>query len=205
MAETHAQYVVHVRPSPDSAGGRILATITAEPGLTATAIAARLGTRAWKVLQRTRDLRRRHQAIAVRAVVHCEARGYPLPQWTWYPAPAPAARRVVSVTRCETPVSHDRRCQAKLVEQIDALGRVSWSCPACVRRAQGFCRTCPRPTPARKSSKGRPAWFCTHCASQRSRRLGVRKRTYTDAQKQRTRERKRERARQGVTAQAARP
>lgn len=36
-------------------------------------------------------------------------------------------------------------CGAELVERRDLIGRLSWDCPACARRAAGICADCPRP------------------------------------------------------------
>lgn len=56
--------------------------------------------------------------------------------------------------RC--PLTH---CRAQLVERVDRLGRLSWTCPWCVRRKAGVCRHCPRPVDGTPTK----AYYCKPC------------------------------------------
>ena len=56
--------------------------------------------------------------------------------------------------RCEY-----QKCRAVLVEQIDRLGRVTYTCPGCARREAGICAGCPNPI----AGKAKCAKWCARC------------------------------------------
>lgn len=56
--------------------------------------------------------------------------------------------------RCER-----QKCRAVLVEQIDRLGRVTYTCPGCARREAGICAGCPAPI----DGKAKSAKWCARC------------------------------------------
>ena len=58
-----------------------------------------------------------------------------------------------------------QRCRAVLVERIDRLGRVTYTCPGCTRRKAGVCQTCPSPV---EGEVGR-AFYCAPCKKRRRR------------------------------------
>jgi hypothetical protein len=51
------------------------------------------------------------------------------------------------------------RCRAVLATRVDALGRVTWTCPGCKRRKRGQCQTCPKPV----VGKVGVAYYCAEC------------------------------------------
>ena len=51
------------------------------------------------------------------------------------------------------------KCRAVLVEQIDRLGRVTYTCPSCARREAGICAGCPAPI----DGKAKSAKWCARC------------------------------------------
>ena len=52
-----------------------------------------------------------------------------------------------------------------MVERIDRLGRVTYTCPGCTRRKAGLCQRCPKPV----VGKVGVALYCTPCRKQRNR------------------------------------
>jgi hypothetical protein len=56
--------------------------------------------------------------------------------------------------RCEY-----QKCRAVLVERIDRLGRVTYTCPGCARRKAGICAGCPAPV----AGKAHNAKWCARC------------------------------------------
>ena len=58
-----------------------------------------------------------------------------------------------------------QRCRAVLVERIDRLGRVTYTCPGCIRRKRGQCQTCPK---AVDGTVGL-AFYCADCKLVRKR------------------------------------
>ena len=58
-----------------------------------------------------------------------------------------------------------QRCRAVLVECIDRLGRVTYTCPGCIRRKRGQCQTCPK---AVDGTVGL-AFYCADCKLVRKR------------------------------------
>ena len=56
--------------------------------------------------------------------------------------------------RCEY-----QKCRAVLVERIDRLGRVRYTCPGCTRREAGICAGCPAPI----DGKAKSAKWCARC------------------------------------------
>lgn len=51
------------------------------------------------------------------------------------------------------------QCRAVLVERIDRLGRVTYTCPGCARREAGVCAGCPAPIDGKASN----AKWCAKC------------------------------------------
>lgn len=56
--------------------------------------------------------------------------------------------------RCER-----QKCRAVLVERMDRLGRVTYTCPGCARREAGICAGCPAPV----VGKPKVAKWCARC------------------------------------------
>lgn len=61
-------------------------------------------------------------------------------------------------------------CGTRLVEGVDALGRVVAHCPSCVRKLKGVCRTCP----AQVAGRGGYAVYCAPCKKEAERAEGRR-------------------------------
>jgi len=58
------------------------------------------------------------------------------------------------LVRCEK-----QQCKTRYALTLDALGRLTGSCPSCARRRQGICQTCPSPV---DGMTGRAKW-CKAC------------------------------------------
>ena len=56
--------------------------------------------------------------------------------------------------RCER-----QKCRAVLVERMERLGRVTYTCPSCARREAGICAGCPAPI----AGKAKSAKWCERC------------------------------------------
>lgn len=67
--------------------------------------------------------------------------------------------------RCDVRRARGLRCGGTLVDTIDRLGRVRWSCPKCERRKAGICQDCPRPVCGQRGK----AETCADCRAKRSR------------------------------------
>ena len=77
----------------------------------------------------------------------------------------------MSGLRCDIGRPGGRVCGAVLIDRVDAIGRVHWSCPKCTRRKAGVCIDCPRPI------VGRPG-IAERCARCRARALRRDNRTW---------------------------
>jgi hypothetical protein len=63
----------------------------------------------------------------------------------------------MTTVRCDRVVGRGT-CRAVMVEDCSLMGRVTWHCPLCARKARHLCRTCPRATPSRWHT------YCAPCA-----------------------------------------
>lgn len=85
--------------------------------------------------------------------------------------------------RCDTRLSRRSVCGQVLLEQIDAIGRVRWTCQRCTWRAAGRCWQCAKP---RESTDYR-AVFCTRCKRKRDSALLMQRLQDPEARKHRQR------------------
>ncbi len=163
--------VIHSAPPADTLTGRVLALITQQAGITADQIAAQLGITNATARDNCRRLRDRRFTVSVPKPTTCALTGRRIQTLCWYAAPNRTALALVPATHCTFTLGYGRRCGVRLTEVMDGLGRVSWTCSACVRRAKGLCRTCPRPLAPRRGRCGPSPVYCTPCKTARNLRL----------------------------------
>lgn len=60
---------------------------------------------------------------------------------------------------CRVALGPYRLCLGRVVEEVDRLGRVRYTCTRCARRRAGICQECPRPV------YGKRGWalYCRDC------------------------------------------
>ncbi|GAB1340927.1 hypothetical protein [Gemmatimonas sp.] len=171
---TMPRAVTYCEPEPTTDAARVLAIIRAQPGRPTWWIAAHCGLDRGAVRSATHYLRRR-AFIHPRPVVQPQPSTgvlYPIP--CWYSCPPMATRTPTTATHCRVILGMGHQCGTRLEFTVLPLGDVQVSCPACRRRAAGWCRSCPRPT-VRKSPNGPAPWYCAECVTDRRRAMMAKK------------------------------
>lgn len=186
-----AGYATYQDPCKDSDAGRVLAAITAHPGLPLWALARNVKMPLARVKDACHYLKRRKKAFNHRTEYLDQKVGTERVMPCWFPGQPRNALTLVDSTRCQVAMGYGRVCGTRLEERMNPFGRILWACPACERRNRGLCRTCHRPTPEH-TGDGPRAWFCRTCLAER-RAVRRSQRPITDEERAKRAKRERER------------
>lgn len=187
--------VTYCEPAPTTDAGRVLAMIRANPGRPSWWMAAQCDLSRPAVRALTYHLKRRGLVHARPIVQPQPSTGvlYPIP--CWYPGPPVATRTPTTDTHCRVSLGMGHQCGTRLEFRITPLGVVRAHCPACARRAAGWCRTCPQRID-RAHTAGPAPWYCAACRTARRRaRLAAKYRSRAYRTKHAREEQRRVRAR----------
>jgi hypothetical protein len=153
-------------PAVGTVAARVLSMITDYPGLPYWAIARNTRTEKSRTFYALAHLRRR-------GFIHARTETYATPDHAgerayqcWYLGGAVPVEP--GTLTCTVAKGYGRDCGTRLVDTIDRTGRVTWHCPACLRRARGLCQLCPSRT-LPKRANGPAPWYCPTCIEKRRR------------------------------------